>query len=59
MEPWRAYTPMFADSHHYDEEQDPDPDPDPDSHLGEKLDAGPQTWVSHIVQGTRNRYNFK
>ncbi len=45
MEPWRAYSPVFADSHHFDEEQDSDP------HSGEKLDpnphlsdAGPQPW---------------
>jgi hypothetical protein len=27
MEPWRAYRLMFADSHHFNEEQDLDPDP--------------------------------
>jgi hypothetical protein len=43
MEPWRAYTEMFADSHHFNEEQGLDPDP----HLSEKLDAGPQPWASY------------
>jgi len=38
-----AYTPMFADSHNFNEEQDLDPDP----HLSEKLDAGPQPWASN------------
>jgi hypothetical protein len=38
MEPKRAYRPVVADCHHFDEEQYPDPDPlwseklDPDTH---------------------------
>ncbi len=39
MEPWRFWSPVVADSHHFDEAQDPDPDPDP--HWGEKSDPDP------------------
>jgi hypothetical protein len=27
IEPWRIYSPVVANSHHFDEGQDPDPDP--------------------------------
>jgi hypothetical protein len=35
MVAWRVCVPLFADSHHFDEEQDPDP------HLSEKSDQDP------------------
>jgi hypothetical protein len=37
LSPGRAFLPMVADLHHFDEGQDPDPDP----RLSEKLDPDP------------------
>jgi hypothetical protein len=37
MEPWRAYRPVVADCHHFDE------DPDTDPHWSEKLDPDPHS----------------
>jgi hypothetical protein len=53
MEPWRVYSPVFADSHHLNEKQDLDlhksNNSDPDPHLSEK-----RAWVRNYEMLIRN-----